>query len=39
MTTSGSRALPVVYANSALDELDEIAAWLEKTYNRDHARR
>ena len=31
--------LPVVYTDIALAELDEIAAWNEKTYNREHARR
>ena len=32
-------ALPIVYADNALDELGEIADWNEKTYGHDHARR
>ena len=31
--------LPVIYADIALKEIDEIADWNEKTYGRDHARR
>jgi plasmid stabilization system protein ParE len=30
--------LPVIYADDALDEIDQIADWNEKTYNRAHAR-
>jgi plasmid stabilization system protein ParE len=30
--------LSVIYADDALKEIDEIADWNEKTYNRAHAR-
>jgi len=33
-----NRRLPIVYADDALREIDEIADWNEKTYNRTHAR-
>jgi plasmid stabilization system protein ParE len=37
MTGKKAKALPVVYAAAARNELDEIWDWNEKTYGRRHA--
>jgi len=39
MSTGRRQALPVVYAPLALQELDAIWDWNEKTYSRAHAAR
>lgn len=39
MSAERRSALPVVYAPLALQDLDEVWDWNEKTYGRDHAAR
>jgi len=34
-----NRRLPVIYADDALGEIDEIADWNERTYNRARVRK